>query len=291
MTQTACGYVGDRDEALIAYLYEDGAAIERATFDAHLSTCPQCREELAELRGVRGHLATWNAPMPVLRFSESRVSNAEPRSPNHPEPRTPNLAPRARESWWREIPAWAQVAAALFVLGVAAGIANLDIRYDANGLSVRTGWMTGRASPASAGRADAAPVPARAAAATTADLAALEQKLRAEFRAVQTSGAAQPALVRGGAGTLDPDTLRRIRAIVEQSVDASERRQQNEIALRVAQVYNDLTAQRRSDLAKIDRNLGFLQSNTRVVSDEALKQREALQRLNYIVSTSQRVPQ
>ncbi len=64
------------------------------------------------------------------------------------------------------------------------------------------------------------------------------------------------------------------------------------LALRVAQTYSDLSAQRRADLVKIDHNLGYLQSNTRLVSDEAMKQREALQRLNsYIVNVSQKVPQ
>ena len=43
--------------------------------------------------------------------------------------------------YWREIPAWAQAAAAVLLLGVAAGLANLDIRYDGEGLRVRTGWL------------------------------------------------------------------------------------------------------------------------------------------------------
>ena len=40
----------------------------------------------------------------------------------------------------RDLPVWAQVAAALLVLGVSAGIANLDVRYDQSGLTIRTGW-------------------------------------------------------------------------------------------------------------------------------------------------------
>ena len=81
-------------------------------------------------------------------------------------------------------PSWAQVAAALLFLGVSAGIANLDVRYDASGLSVRTGWSTsapiaglrGRASRAVRRRPVAAPVPSTPAP-WRADLAALERQL------------------------------------------------------------------------------------------------------------------
>ena len=49
------------------------------------------------------------------------------------------------------MPAWAQVAAALFVLGVSATIANLDVRYDRSGLTIRTGWSKPQACRARAG--------------------------------------------------------------------------------------------------------------------------------------------
>ena len=77
----------------------------------------------------------------------------------------------ARGAWWREIPAWAEVAAALLCLGAAAGIANLDVRYDAGGLRVRTGWSG--ATAVAGGPGDA---PWRA------ELTALEQRLRADAR-------------------------------------------------------------------------------------------------------------
>ena len=38
------------------------------------------------------------------------------------------------------MPAWAQLAAASLVVGVAAGISGLDVQYGKDGLSVRTGW-------------------------------------------------------------------------------------------------------------------------------------------------------
>src|SRR5205809_7627745 len=134
MTDIICTYTGDRDEALVGYLYEEMDAAERAAFDAHLPTCARCRSELAALGGVREHLARWNPPEPAFAVASRR-------SP---------VTSRNDIRWWREIPAWAQVAAALLVLGVSAGVANLHVRYDSSGLSVTTGWMTPNAQPAAA---------------------------------------------------------------------------------------------------------------------------------------------
>ena len=40
-----------------------------------------------------------------------------------------------------DLPLWAQVAAAMLCVGVAAGVANLEVRYEGGRLSVRTGWI------------------------------------------------------------------------------------------------------------------------------------------------------
>ncbi len=61
-----------------------------------------------------------------------------------------------------------------------------------------------------------------------------------------------------------------------------ERKQQRELALRVAGVVRDVESQRRGDLVKIDRSLGEIQSNTGV---EVMRQRELL---NYLVRVSQK---
>ena len=45
--------------------------------------------------------------------------------------------------------------------------------------------------------------------------------------------------------------MRRVRALLEES----EKRQQRELALRVAEVLRDVNAQRQADLMKIDRSL------------------------------------
>src|SRR5207249_1100947 len=108
-------YPGDRDEALVTYLYDDESdASARAVFEAHLATCVHCTDDLAALNGVRTQLARWSPPEPKFAVVAS-----------NPKSRIPNPVSR-----WREIPAWAQVAAALLFLGVAARIANIDVRYD-----------------------------------------------------------------------------------------------------------------------------------------------------------------
>ena len=277
MTDMICGYGGDRDEILVAYVYGDIEPDQRAAFDAHLTKCVHCRTELTELRGVRVKLEQWAPPEPLRALT--------PRA-------APQPSPRARVwTTLAEMPAWAQVAAALVFLGVAAGLANFDVRYDREGLTVRTGWSGSAVGPAAArgvspGAAenvaqgvaqDFSPASWRA------DLAALERQLRTEFRPSGAPGITmQPASAQIGSAAAnaarDGEMLRRVRALVEES----ERKQQRELALRVGQVIRDVNAQREADLVKIDRSLGLIQNNTGV---EAMKQRELL---NYLVRVSQR---
>jgi hypothetical protein len=257
MTESFCGYQGDRDEALVAFLYDDdGDARERGLFEAHLMTCPRCSDELEALRGVRAQLSRWAPPEPAFAVSnlKSEISN---------------------QQWWRQVPAWAQVAAALLFLGVSAGIANLDVRYDANGLSVRTGWLTppsgdtpseGTLSPGGVAR------PGTTAAPWRTDLAALERELNEELRAMKASTAR-------AASTPDGEVLRRVRALL----DESEKRQQRELALRVAELFQDISAQRQADLVKIDRTLGTLETNLGV---EVMRDRQKLNTL--LIRTSGR---
>jgi len=286
MTDSYCGYDGNREDALIACVYDDGAGSpEREAFDVHLAACSRCRNELAALRGVRAQLARWSPPEPAfarqLSIERSALAGAQSptpirlsRSSSRPGLVDEPQQPTARRIDWLRPPAWAQVAAALLFLGVSAAIANLDVRYDTNGLRVRTGWT--QTDPAST-----TPAPAERAAASTAaapwqaDLAALERQIRTELRAVQTTAAAA-ATQRPSAS--DADLVRRVRALV----DDSEKRQQRELALRLAEAMRDISAQRQADLVKIDRTLGLVQNNLGV---EVMKDR---QRLNLLYRASQR---
>jgi hypothetical protein len=270
MTDSAfCGYDGDREDALIACLYEQGVETpERAVFEAHLATCARCRGELAVLRGVRSQLAQWAPPEPTFAAMHGTGQSAI----------NPQSAIRSPQ-WWRQIPAWAQVAAALIFLGVSAAIANLDVRYDASGLRVRTGWAQPSSSAANDGSqvaSSATQTPADSAAPWQADLTALEQQLRTELRSVRTAAASVAA--PRSASAPDADLVRRVRALVEES----EKRQQRELALRVAEVVRDVAAQRQADLVKIDRTLGVVQNNLGV---EVMRDR---QRLDILYRASQR---
>ena len=260
MTDSFCGYQGDRDEAIVAFLYDDGGdARERAAFEAHLMTCARCRDELAALRGVRAQLARWAPPEPAFsRQSQSAIRN--------PQSAIRNGGARSRRGrrWRRRCCSSA----------CPRGIANLDVRYDANGLSVRTGWSTRscarrarrrvgsldgrvrerRRAPGS-DRAPGARISPRSSASCTTSSAAMQASTRAARRRRRTRR-----------------SLRRVRALV----DESERRQQRELALRVAEVMRDVNAQRQADLVKIDRNLGAVQNNLGV---EVLKERQRLNSL------------
>src|SRR5262245_28625779 len=167
MADILCGYTADRDETLVAYLYGDIDEAQRLAFEAHIATCDRCRHELAELRGVRSQLREWTMP--------------EPRSPLAlTVPPALAVAPPARPAsrTWRDIPAWAQVAAAMLVFGVSLGLANVDVRYDAAGLTIRTGWS--RSSTIRTPTAVAQPA-ATSSPPWQSDMAALERRIRADI--------------------------------------------------------------------------------------------------------------
>lgn len=274
MTDMTCAYP-DRDETIVTHLYDDLDDAARRAFDAHVAACAQCRTELAQLRGVRRQLGQWEAP--AVASLQSAVASREA-----PAAGSGQSSVAGRRSWWRDVPAWAQVAAAVLCLGAGAGLANLDIRYGPQGVTVRTGWLPPHAvaTPSAA----VAPAPAAATAVDTsapwrADLSALERQLRTEFRSTQTAADGGSIMVARTNQPMMSDAalLRRVRALVEES----ERKQERELALRVGQVIRDVNAQRRADLRTIDSNLGFVQSNT---SAEVMKQRQLL--MNYLVRVS-----
>jgi hypothetical protein len=262
MNDILCGYTGDRESALMAYLYDEITPDDRNEFESHLATCARCRAELNSLRGVRRDLARWSPPS---------FAGIHQLAADQPAADTP---PASTGRWWRDMPAWAQVAAAMVILGVSAGVANLNVHYDAqSGLNIRTGWSSSprAVAPVSASLSD------RQDASWRTELTALEGQLRAEIRDLHAVPAGTPAAVRTATSN-DPETLRQVRMLIEQS----ERRQQSELALRVAALSNEINMQRQTDLRRIDQNLGIFQDRTGV---EVLRNR---QKLDYLL---QRVSQ
>jgi hypothetical protein len=239
MNETFCNYAGKRDETIVAYLYGEMEADDRAVFDRHVVACAPCRAELADLRDVRGELSRWASPELAAHIP---FSVDIPRQPAGvlASPRPP------------VVPVWAQAIAATLLLGVAAGIANLDVSYSASaGLSIRTGWR----HPVAASAPQAVVTPAVSTTAAVApwstDLAALERDLR---NAIAT----RPQPISAVSSSTDDAVMRRVRQLLQDS----ERRQQSEVALRVAEAMRDLQAQRQADLVKIDRTLGVMQNRT-----------------------------
>lgn len=270
-SETVCTFGGRREEVLIAYLYDDIETRDRAAFERHLAGCGVCRRDVNDLTDVRGSLAEWADPV-----AAEGVGGQAPRAALRLVERS--AAPRG----WRvlaDAPIWMQAAAAMLVVAASLGLANINLTYSRDGLSVTTGWMRPAApvAPVIATAPATQAVSAQPAAANDApwraELTALEQQLRTEL-------ASRPAPVATAASAASPDDdalLKRVRVLLQES----ERRQQSELALRVAEMARDTQAQRQADLVRIDRTLGLLQSRTGV---EVMRTQQQLNNLAQRVS-------
>jgi anti-sigma factor RsiW len=243
--------------ALAGYLYDECGAAERAAVEAHLAVCPSCAEELAALGATRTALASWTPPDAALGFRITSSHDGTDAASSH--------VLRPARWWHRPMPAWAQVAAAMLIF---AGGAVLGMRTA--GPAPVAPATAARAGTASAGGASSV---------STADLAALEQRLRTEMTALRnaaatTSGRPIPAS--------DAAVLQRVQTLLAES----EERQQRELAFRLTQVMRDVDSQRRMDLSRIEQTFGQMEGFTR---PELADQR---QMLNYLIQrTGARAPQ
>ena len=267
------------NEILVAYIYEEIDAPEKARVARHLQHCETCGAEYAALTGVRTVLQAWAPPPAGLGFTVVPTPEAEEQSARVLRP-----AP-----WWNTVPVWAQAVAAILVLAVSAAVANIQVRSGADGFAVTTGWMSQSASarersgelrrdPAEAGRgreggpATPAPVVSETVAGAEdwkAALASLEQQLRNEIRTSRSADAVVRTLSRPGA---DEATLRRVQELLA----ASEVRQERNLALRLTQFNRDVNVQRQADLVRIQQLFGHSEG-------EISKQR---QMLNYVMRAS-----
>jgi anti-sigma factor RsiW len=228
-------------ERILGYVYGELPEADRRVLEAHLATCADCRGEVAGLRTTRGHLAAWTPPEPDFGFRIIRGSQA--------------AAPPRR--WW-PAPAWGLAAAAVLVLAAAAAIANIEVRYDASGLVVRTGWARAAAAPQAASRADSgvaqvAVTPEQ----WRSQMAALEARL-VELERTATRESASGTQLASGPRMSDADIIRRVRDIVGQS----ETRQQREFAMQIAQVLRDVDRARQLDFLQIRQTLGQHRAQT-----------------------------
>lgn len=260
-------------ETLIAYIYGECETDDRRLVEMHLASCVACTEEVDGLGGVRQTLAEWVPPAEAGGFRIVRD-----------EPVAQATVLRPARWWSRPLPRWASAAAAVLLFAGGAALANLDVRYGPEGLSVRTGWQHSapladqRAAAAPAGAATVASQPPQAAAPWRADLAALERQLRSDFTAQFAARAAAAQQASTGSPD-DRQLMTRVRSMIDDSVGESERRWQRELADRVVQVQGEFGLQRRSDQVRMLQALGQLQGQT---GAEIAQQR---QYINYLLST------
>ena len=203
-------------------------------------SCPACAQEVEGLRAVRRDLETWLPPEADLGFAIVQQPAAKVLRPTR----------------WASVaamPAWAKAAAAVLIMGIGVAIANLQVRYDAAGVSVSTGWLGTPPPPV----LPSASVPAED---WRPALVSLERNLRDEMATVRRTDAAEPAVVR----TTTPaavDTaavLRRVQAML----DESEQRQRQELALRLTQHRREIDMTRQADWIRIGRSIDSLQGRT-----------------------------
>ena len=264
----------DDKQRLIDYLYGEISVHDRAAIDAHLNACAACATEASELRAVRADLGAWQPPEVELGFRIIR--DAEP-------------APARR--WWH-VPAWTPLAAAAGLLLALA--ASVEVEYGNGAVVIRTGWAKSapavtaglqpgqsNVTPPAGGTAVESPQPSPVAAGLQSRgmnetevreaLAALETRLRGEMANTRVTAAPAPATI-GRA-----ELVRHVEGLIE----ASERRQQRELAYRLAQAMQDVDLQRRSDLVRIENGLGQIEGLT--VQEGARQSRL----INYLMRTSQ----
>jgi hypothetical protein len=243
-------YCGDPG-ALVSYLYNDGSPEELGAIAAHVQTCESCTMEIAALGDTRELVSAWTPPQTELGFTLT-ASDATPVAAAVSMP--PVAAVIADVPWWRQSsPVWMQAVAAtmVFAAGMAIGTSSRST------LQAPSGPVT-----------NATPVAGAATGVSRSELAALEERLRAELaRLSPAATATQPAPVRTAARTDDEAMLKRIRALLSDS----EERQRAELALRTTQVLRDIEIQRKLDIATLQQDIGRIQG---VTGAELRQQRE-----------------
>ena len=260
----------ENKELIVGYVYDELSPDERETLNAHVAVCAECRIELDELRVTRMHLAQWAPPEPDLGFRLIRGGAAQP-------PASPGRS--------RFVPPFAFAAAAVIVLAVAASIANVEVRYDADGMTVRTGWA--REIATRNAQLETTPVESRQVGATvpgSEDFATLDRRLREIELALASAppDSAPPLqMVSADSGLSDAEILRRVQQLVREA----EERQETAVARRLLQVLHDLEVQRRADLAVMQQGLGHYQGLTNA---EIAQNRDMLNQLVQVATRQEK---
>lgn len=232
----------DDKDMLVAYLYDEVDAEQRRQVEAHLRTCLACLTEVESLRHVRQDLAAWQPPEMNLNFQIAQRPATVLRPPRWSLP---------------SLPAWGKAVAAVLLFATGLAIANIQVRYGHEGLSVTTGWSQ------PAGQAPIAPTAVGVNSSVPAAdewrpaLAALESDLRNELQLLRSAAAESSVRRASVPQSVDTESLmRRIDVRVDARISESEQRQRRELALRIGQFNNEIQVQRNSDLRLIRSGIG-----------------------------------
>ena len=243
-------------ELLVSYLYDELQGPERQAFEGHLDACPECSGELQSLRSTRTHLSSWTPVEPDLSFQIVRRGEARP----------------SRLRWASSRGAWGLAAAAVLVLGVAAGIANVEVRSGSDGLVIRTGWSRDAAGPEAAG--------VRTADTSRDEMTAMERRL-ADLEAAL---AARPAGVVTASARSESSRAAEEQLLqhMRQMVAESETRTEREFAQRLITGMREVQASHTNDLISLQQTLN---QNQGAINDEVFRQREEMKNFYRLVGT------
>lgn len=136
----------ERAQDVVAYLYGEAPPDEARSFTAHLEACAACREELAAFKNVRMQMSALRAEAlqagPGVSVAEAFADAI--RLADKPARKRSALA--ALREFFSLSPMWLQfgsATAALVVCALAAfAYARTEIRWDGQGLAIRSGAMS-----------------------------------------------------------------------------------------------------------------------------------------------------
>src|ERR1041384_1208431 len=123
-------------QALVAYLYNEATAEERALVNAHLTDCASCAQELQAFERVRSMLQQWQIDdLPVVRVVADRPSQQ-------------SMLTVLKEAF-SITPIWAKALGAVAVAMLVLAIMGTDVRVGSNGVSFHADLLRNRrADPA-----------------------------------------------------------------------------------------------------------------------------------------------
>lgn len=118
--EKSCG----KQELLVAYLYHEASAAERAEFERHQASCASCHDELQAFTGVRQELRAWEMPFVP-----------------HIEVVTPRTVLDALRDVFRLLPTWGKFATGLGTAAAAALVlfaaTSTHLRFGQGGFDAR----------------------------------------------------------------------------------------------------------------------------------------------------------